>query len=299
MKKSLSICTLILLMLTGCGPSQQSSPSSSLQITDSLNRTVDVPESPNRIISLASSNTEILFALGLDQEIIGTTEFCTYPEAAKSKPRLGGFAPQTFNVEAIAALKPDLVLTSGEFHRPVMESLEKLGIRVAGFQGESIAEIEKNIKAIGRLVHRSKEAESVTAAMKSRLETIQNRVRKLPRKDVFYLVSDDPLMTAGAKSMITEAIEIAGGRNLFADIPGDYVRISDEEVLRRNPAIILLPSLGHDGRTKPPAVLSSLEAVRTNRVYTIDADPISRPAPRIVDAIEQIARILHPEPEPK
>jgi iron complex transport system substrate-binding protein len=269
-------------------------PAIAIGVSDSLGRTVAVPAKANRIVSLASSNTEILFALGLDAEIVGTTEFCTYPEAAKQKPRVGGFAPQTFNVEAIAALKPDLVLAAGEFHRPTIEALERIGVPVAGFQGESFGEIYSNVGSIGRLVGKPAEAAKVVEEMKSSLAAVAKRVAGKPRPTVFYLVSDDPLMTAGGQSMISEAIGLAGGDNVFADLRGDYVRIADEEILRRNPSIVLVPDYGHDGKTAPPRVLAALEAVRRNRVYPVEADPISRPAPRIVRAVERIADMLHP-----
>lgn len=270
-------------------------PPATGSLRDSLGRSIQPPAQAKRIISLASSNTEILFALGLDAEIVGTTEFCTYPEAAKSKPRVGGFAPQTFNIEAIADLKPDLVLAAGDFHRPVIESLERLGITVAGFHAESIADIQQNVRTIGQLVGRSQDADRVVERMRASLNAVTQRVKDRPKPLVFYLVSDDPLMTAGAKSMISDAIHAAGGTNAFADLNGDYIRISDEEILKRNPSVILIPQFGHDGKTSAPRVLSSLDAVKANRVFAVDADSISRPSPRLIHAIEQIAMCLHPE----
>jgi iron complex transport system substrate-binding protein len=283
------------ILCCGCsGP--PAPPAVEIGVRDSLGRTVAVPNQANRIVSLASSNTEILFALGLDAEIVGATEFCTYPEAAKAKTRVGGFAPQTFNVEVIAALKPDLVLAGGELHRPVIESLERIGVPVAGFQGESFRAIQENVESIGRLVGKPDAAAEIVRGMKASLAAVAKRVEGKPRPTVFYLVSDDPLMTAGKNSMITEVISLAGGDNVFADVDGDYPRINDEEILKRNPSIVLVPNYGHDGKTKTPQVLASLEAVRTKHVFVVDADPISRPAPRIVKAVEQIADLLHPKP---
>lgn len=285
----------LVVCLVGCGGTKSNPDVPASTVRDSLNRDVPIPFSAKRIVSLAASNTEILFALGLGDTVIGTTEFCDYPEAAKAKPKVGGFAPQTFNVEAIAAMKPDLVLAAGEFQRPTIEALERLGIAVAGFQGESIQEIGRNIGSIGRLTGQTEAADKVIRDMEAALAAVAKRVEGRPKPKVFYLVSDDPLMTAASKSMISEAISLAGGENIFGDLDGDYVRISDEEVLRRNPGTVLVPQYGHSGRANSPKVLESLEAVKRHRVFPVDADPISRPAPRIVAAVEQIARILHPK----
>jgi iron complex transport system substrate-binding protein len=289
---------LVCLVTIGCGRSAPSIPDVAMTdppVRDSLGRSVPVPVTSSRIVSLAASNTEILFALGLGDAIVGNTEFCDYPDAAKTKPKIGGFAPQTFNVEAIAAMKPDLVLAAGEFQRPTIESLERLGITVAGFQGESIDEIAKNVEAIGKLVRQTNQAKGVVEKMRAALATIAKRVEGKPRPKVFYLVSDDPLMTAASKSMISEAIVLAGGENVFGDLDGDYVRISDEEILKRNPATVLVPQYGHSGRATSPKVLGTMEAVKRQQVFPIEADAISRPAPRIVSAIEQISFILHPK----
>ncbi len=285
----------LIVCLAGCVGQKSKPDVPAPSVRDSLQRNVPIPAAATRIVSLAASNTEILFALGLGDTVIGTTEFCDYPEAAKAKPKVGGFAPQTFNVEAIAAMKPDLVLAAGEFQRPTIEALERLGIAVAGFQGESIDEIGRNIEAIGRLTGRVEAADAVVKGMKAALAAVAKRVDGKTKPKVFYLVSDDPLMTAASKSMISEAITLAGGENVFGDLDGDYVRISDEEVLRRNPATVLVPQYGHSGKATSPKVLAALDAVKRNRVFPIDADPISRPGPRIVKAVEQIALILHPK----
>lgn len=288
---------LVVISCIGCGkgsgPIADVAPA--ISVNDSLGRTVNLAKPAKRIVSMSSSNTEVLFALGLDDEILGVTEFCTYPEAAKAKPKIGQFAPQTFNVERIAALKPDLVLATGELHRPVIEAIERLGIPVASFQGESFDEIYQTIESTGKLVGRDDAAKGIVDSMKKSLTAVADRVRDKPRPKVFYLVSDDPLMTAGKKSMITDAIARAGGENVFADVDGDYPRINDEEVLKRNPEIILVPNYGHDGKTRTPQVLASLDAVKAKRVYTVDADTISRPSPRLVKAVEGIAELLHPK----
>ena len=292
------VWVLLLIGIAGCGrtvPSNSDRVAADRWVRDSLGRTVLAPESAKRIVSLAASNTEILYSLGLGYSIVGVTEFCDFPEEAKAKPKVGGFAPQTFNIELIAALKPDLVLAAGEFHRPTIEALEKVGITVAGFQGESVEEISKNIELIGALTGHPDRALSVVQEMKSVIAAVTKRVERKPRPKVFYLVSDDPLMTAAGKSMISEAITLAGGENIFGDLEGDYVRISDETVLRRNPWIVFVPRYGHSGKATAPKLLETLDAVKQNRVYAIDANPISRPSPRIAKAIADMAQILHPK----
>ena len=243
---------------------------------------------------MSASNTEILFALGLDDEIVGVTQFCSYPPAATRKSHVGGFAAESFSLETIAALEPDLVLAAGSFHQPVIESLEKLGIPVAAFDAPSFHEVYENIAKIGHLTGRIDQAQAIVEGMKSKLDRVTERVRQKPRPTVLYLVSDAPLMSAGPGTVIHEALGLAGGTNVFADAVGQYPRISDEQLLRRNPTVVLFPKYGHDGKTQPPKVLEGLTAVKEKRLYEVNADLISRQTPRLIDAVEQIAELLHP-----
>lgn len=287
---------VLLLVLGGCAPTSVPVPvvGSGIQIKDSLQRTVTLPAPAKRIVCLASSNTEILFALGLDAEVVGTTEFCTYPEAAKAKTRVGGFDPISFDLETIVGLKPDLVLAAGSYHQSAIDALERQGFTVAAFDATTFPEVYENIEKIGELTGRVEAAKTVTGAMKKKLSAIIDRVKGRPQPSVFYLLSDTPLMTAGPKSVINEAIELAGGSPIFPDAEGQYPRISDEELLRRDPRVILFPQYGHDGQTQPPKVMKALSAVREKRLYPVNADLLSRQTPRLIDAVEQIAELLHP-----
>lgn len=286
---------VILLAVVGCAPTTAPVPEGAkIQVVDSLQRTVGLPAPAKKIVCLAPSNTELLFALGLDAEIVGVTEFCTFPEAATKKPRIGGFASESFNLEAIAALKPDLVLASGSFQQPAIDALDKLGLTVAAFDAHSIAEVYTNIEKIGLLTTREEAARTVVGDMKKRMAAVADRVKDKPRPNVLYLVSDAPLMTVGRETVISEALELAGGTNVFADATGQYPRISDEELLRRNPQVILLPRYGHAGRAETPKILDTLTAVKEKRVYVVDADRISRQTPRLCDAVERMAELLHP-----
>lgn len=289
----LMTCVMV-VVLAGCGPSVPVPTGAKVQVVDSLQRPVGLSAPAKRIVCLASSNTEILFALGLDAEVVGVTEFCTYPEAATKKQRVGGFASESFNLEAITALKPDLVLAAGSFHQPVIDALDKLGLTVAAFDARSIAEVYGNIEKIGQLTGREDAARTVVSDMKKRLAAVADRVTDKPRPNVLYLVSDAPLMTVGRDTVISEALELAGATNVFADAAGQYPRISDEELLRRNPQVILLPRYGHAGRAETPKVLATLTAVKEKRVYVVDADRISRQTPRLCDAVEQVEELLHP-----
>jgi iron complex transport system substrate-binding protein len=260
------------------------------------------PRLPRRIVSLAPTLTEDLFAIGAGALLVGDTEFCDYPEAARALPKIGGITARTIHVEGLLALRPDLVVSTGEGQEPVIDTLRRLGVAVEVMKSATIEDTFHAILRMGELTGHRAEASQRVAELRRRIARVREKVGALSlqkRPRVFYQVWDTPLMTAGRGSFIGELIELAGGVNIFAGISGDYSQVSAEAVLQRNPEVILAPD--HHGAPITAAQLvarpgwEQIAAVRSHRFHVIDGDMVSRAGPRLVDALDVFARLLHPE----
>jgi len=293
-------CSLVLIAaalgVVACGPME---PGPAGAIVDDLGRTVQIDEVPRRIVSLAPANTEILFALGLGDRVVGVTEYCNYPPEAGGKEKIGGFA--TPDLERIVALAPDLVLAGGIHQKEVIPGLEEVGLTVFALKPENLAGIMESIRAVGVITGRETAASEVTAQMESRLEAITDETKNVERTPrVLYVTWHDPLWSVGSGDMIHELIEKAGGENIFRDITGHTV-VSLEAVLVRDPEVIIACSGHGEAGDKPfawakqEARLGVTAARRDNRVYEVDADLVGRSGPRAVDALEWFAYFIHPE----
>ncbi|MCS4540872.1 MAG: cobalamin-binding protein [Euryarchaeota archaeon] len=271
-----------------------------LLVKDDLGRSVKISKQPERVISLAPSNTEILFALELGDKIIAVTKFCDYPLNATKKEKIGGFSD--INMEKVVALKPDLVLATGGVQEQIVKELERLNITVIALDAKNITEILANIELVGKVTGQEKSAQELTTNMKQRIKKITGKTKDLTKAQklkIYYEVWHDPLMTAGPETFIHNIIELAGGVNIFADAKIKYPRIDPETILARNPEIIIT-SLGAMGgataeqiKTRPG--WNKIDAVKNNRVYEIDENILRRPGPRIIDGLEAMAKIIHPE----
>jgi iron complex transport system substrate-binding protein len=290
------LASLLLGIVTGCQP--QSQPGN---FTDDLGREVSIEGIPQRIISLAPSNTEVLFALGLEDRVVGVTEFCDYPEAALDKPKVGGFS--TVDVERVVALEPDLILATSVHETKVIPTLEKVGLTVVALAPETLDEVLANIILVGKITGRSQEATRLVAGLEERVKVITDKTESLPegqRPRVFYLTWHDPLMTPGSGTRHDDVILKAGGTNIARDLTG-YAGISLEAVVDANPEVIIAGVGMGSGENLPfqfvltePRLMDT-DARRNNRVYEIDVDLVGRPGPRIVDALEKFAEFIHPE----
>ena len=253
-----------------------------------------------RIISLAPSTTEILFSLGLEDEIVGVTTFCNYPPGAQQKERVGTFSQP--DMERIVYLEPDIIFATSLEQAPVVEKLRTLNMKVTVSDPSTIEELFGSIEGIGELTGRRKKADSVVRHMKSRIGKVASAVKKVPmaeRPKVFIEVWHDPLMSAGRGSFVDELIDIAGGVNIAHDSPRPYSYFSAEQVIMRDPDYIIL---GYMSRQRPVDFLKArmgwgeISAVRDNRVYNdINSDLFLRPGPRLVEGLEQIHRKLYPK----
>ncbi|HHV79591.1 MAG TPA: cobalamin-binding protein [Firmicutes bacterium] len=308
-KRILLIVTLILaisVLAAGCSrqPAEKTGVTGAtdvrVTVTDGLNRRVEIKGVPKRVVSLAPSNTEIVFALGAGTTLVGVDEYSDYPEETKKIPRVGGFSNP--NLELIIASKPDLILAD-DIHTSMIDQLSKVGCPVVLLRGNSPAEVQHNIQIVGQILDKTKEAEALVADIKKRLEAVKQKVQSVPpekRPKVFYEVYSDPIMTAGPKTLIHSIIEAAGGQNVASDAATDWPQYSSEMIVQKNPEVILFPYF-HGGesltvekiKTRPG--WSGISAVLKKRVYPIDANIISRPGPRIAQAVEELARLFYPE----
>jgi len=265
---------------------------------DEVGREVTVLFPPKRIVSLAPNITEVLFSLGLDEEIAGDSVHCNFPEKAKTKIRVGSYI--SLDYEKIASVKPDLVIATGTGNtRDMVDRLEQLGFPAYVIYPKNFEDILKSIIHIGQVVNREKEARAIIEGMKKRTHRVTELTKNLPRPKVFVQIGDAPMVTVGKGSFTDDLIRLAGGENIAKTEKEAYPRFGMEEILKRSPEVIVISSMNPTGDY--PKVLQewnrwqTISAVKNGRVHIINSDLIDRPSPRIVEGLEELARILHPE----
>ena len=259
---------------------------------------------PNKIISLAPSTTEIVFALGLDEKVVAVSNYSAWI-AAGNMTSIGDFSNP--NMEVIATLDPDLIIATGGVQGETVGTLRDLGYKVLVLNPDSINGVLKNIELVGNATGKTTEAKTLIDNINGRIDTVVNKVASAASNPtVYYEVWYDPtsLWTAGAKAWQNELFEKAGGVNIFADQDLEYFQSSAEAVIERNPDVILLPEEGM-GKGEPFWVSlnavkarpgwSSISAVQNDRLCTVDSNTIARAGPRVADIIEDLAEAFHPE----
>lgn len=282
-------------------PEKEELPSFPLTIVDDLGREVKIQKLPQRIISLAPSNTEILFALGLEDKIVGVTQYANYPEAAKAKPRVAGYS--TPDMEKVVSLEPDLILAQSIHEKTVLPVLENLGLTVIVTSAKSLDAVLQDITLMGQIMGKSRAAARLVDDLSDRIEAVAAKTEGLTpeqRPRVLYVIWHDPIWTMGSETFSNDLIQKAGGANIFADDFKKSRVVSLEAVVVRNPQVIIVSGMGTTGdliynSIKAHPRLSAVEAIVKGRVYQIDGDIIERPGPRIVDGLEQVARFIQPE----
>jgi len=272
-----------------------------LQIVDQSGRTVTLDGIPQRIISIAPANTEILFALGLGDRIVGVTSYCNYPAEALEKEQVGGFS--TPDMEKIIALEPDVIFAAPIHEAEVIPQLENLGLKVIALTPATIDETYDAIELVGLVTGVQETAASLIEDMRSSINSVTSLVANLSdeeRPNVFYIVWHDPLMTAGYDTLQGQLIELAGGKNIFANL-SDYVTVSIESVLDGEPEVIIAGTSMGSGAEAPfewaqeESRLQETEALNEGKVFSINTDLVGRFGPRIVDALYEMFRLIHPE----
>jgi len=267
-------------------------------VTDDIGRSVKITPAPKRIISLAPGITEMLYALGLADNIAGVTTFCDWPAAARTKQKIGGFTNPS--IEKIVSLKPDLIIATADGNRQdTVQQLEKLGLPVYIINPADTNGVLRNILQIGKITNRKDAAGKLADRLQKRLNNITAQIRHKKKPRVFFQLGQEPLFTAGSKTLINEAIERAGGINVAGLDTARYPVYSAEGVIASSPEIIVFAPMIND--KKSVAVknywqkFKDISAVKNNKIYPIDADLINRASPRIFDAIEIMASIFHPD----
>jgi iron complex transport system substrate-binding protein len=269
----------------------------SRELKDELGRHVTLPDNPQRVVCLAPSLTETVYALGLGAVVVAVTDFTDYPPEARTKPSVGGLTDAS--LERIISLRPDLVLAMKELNRQeTVEELEHVGIPVFVVDPQGLQGILASIQHVGDALNRSSDARRLLKRLEERRVAVNARVKILPRLKVLVVIWYDPVITAGSRSFINDVISAAGAESITADMAQAWPEISLEEVLRRSPDFVLLVRGVHGGITledlKTRAGWDQLKAVRDNHVIYM-GERLFRPSPVVFDALEQLAKELHPE----
>ena len=255
-------------------------------VTDDFNRTVDIQKRPERIVSLAPSNTEILFAIGAGDRVVGVTTFCDYPPEAAKISKIGGFS--TVSIEAVVNLTPDLVLASYGNGEATVKALQNLNLTVVATNPRNLAEILEDIELIGEVTGNPDRADSIVRGMREEIRAVREETERLPdgvKPRVLYVVWTDPLYSAGSDTFPADLIQTAGGINIV-DSPG-WPAVSIESVVDSDPNIIICSGMGGGSYTIKDwilnnTVLQATDAVKNGRVYAIDdPDLTERAGPRI------------------
>ena len=266
--------------------------------SDELGRKVIIAHPPQRIISIAPSVTEILFALDLGERIVGVSSYCNYPPEAKRKERVGGYINPS--MEKIVALHPDLVIQTADGDlKTFVDRLASLGIPIYITNPRSVTEVMDSILGIGEVTSTSKGAQNLVSSMGQKIQDIHRRVQGQPQPRVLHAMSVDPLISSGKGTFVHDLILLAGGKNVAETARGKHPQLSMEEVMARDPEVILLSAmLSSDSLQEQKKWWQrwrEISAVRSGRIYAVEADLILRPSPRIVKGLKEVARALHPE----
>ncbi len=267
-------------------------------VTDQLGRRVNVPDAPQRIIALAPSITEIIYALGEERRLRGVTQFSDYPEAALALPQVGSYV--NLDLEKIVALRPDLCIAVKDGNpKAVIDKLEALHIPVYAVDPRDLESVMEAISAIGRLLGAGEHADRIIARMAKRVEKVKATVAKARHyPKVFFQIGITPIVSIGSGTFIHELIVMAGGRNLAqGKVP--YPRFSKEQVLSLAPEIFIITSMDRDGLFEQIQAewqkWPDMPAVKNNRILLVDSNLLDRAGPRLVDGLELLARLIHPE----
>jgi iron complex transport system substrate-binding protein len=314
--------TIVVLAMVGCAPKEndnsklkvkgieenlndnseeknEQDQSFPIEIEDNFGNKETIEEEPMKIVSLAPNNTEVLFALGLGDKVIGVTSYCDYPAEAATKELIGDYSGN--NLEKIVELNPDLVLVYGAGNEEENKVLRDAGIKVLGFMPETIDAVIKDIETVGKATGKSKEAADLIEAMNQKKNDILDKVKGQKEVKVFYEIWHDPLMAAGKGSFMDELITLAGGKNIAEDAEGAYPQYDLEQLIERDPELYLAAQDMPDKTAESIKLrvgYENISAIKNDRIYLFEgneANVVSRPGPRIIEALELVAKVIYPE----
>lgn len=291
-------------LAAGCGerggarpPPPPASADSSVSLLDDAGRTVTLPHPARRIVALVPSVTETVVALGAADRLVGRTDFDHGPAVDRLPSIGGGLDP---SVETLVSLRPDLVLGWETTGRPELrDRLTALGIPVFSIKTEDTTDVFRAVRNVGRLTGRTRAADSLAASLRGELEAVRASVAGAARPTVFYMAWNDPPLTAGPKTFVSQVIEVAGGRNVFADQAALWPTVSIEEIVRRQPEFVVVPR-GEQGAERVEAMKRApgwreLRALREGRGVMVPAEVVNQPGPRLGEAARAMRDAIHPE----
>lgn len=286
---------LALLAVAPAAAAPAETAADSLVLRDDLGREIRLAGPPDRIVSLVPAATELLFALGAGDRLVGRTRYGVHPPAARDVPSVGqGLRP---SLELVAERRPDLVIVfAGPETRGTVDRLEALGTAALGLELNTFGDLERNVRRLGRLTGRAGAAGRLLDRIDCQLRRVAEAVEGVPRPRVYYEVWSDPPVTVGRGSYLDSLLRVAGGRNVFGDLEAPSPRVGLESVTDRNPDLVLV-ARRRDGEGARPARRPgwrAVPAVREGRVRTVDGDLVHRLGPRVGEAARALAGVLHP-----
>ncbi len=262
-----------------------------IQLKDGTGAAVILKSEPKRIVSIVPSVTEMVYAVGLGDRLVGATAWCTYPEEAKKLPKVGDV---NINIEAVLALKPDLVVADVSMSSATIDKLRELGIPVLAVNARNISEMLDALVLLGTAGGRGDDARLLAASLSDRVEKVRRAAAAAKsRPSVFVEIWNEPLMTAGGGTYVDELITLAGGRNIAGKTTG-WPMFSSEAVIAENPDLIILTNFNR-GEAMGRKAWAGLAAVKSGNVVEFNPDLLVRACPRLVDGLEMLAKLLHPE----
>lgn len=296
--RTLILFPLAFCFFSGCRAKNPNSVTTSerRQITDDSGKRISIPSQVDRVVSLAPNLTEIVFAIGGGDRLVGRTSYCDFPVAAKAVAEVGD--TQTPSLERIIALKPQVVLVSTASQLEVFtKQLQDHDIAVFVTDPRDLEGVFGSIENVGEILGLTDKAKQTVDALKRRVVAVEEKIKGKARVRVFYQLSGEPLYTIGRDSFENDLIQRAGGISVTADVPGAWPKYSAEAALATRPEAIILPTGGSMGEANARVAepLKRSPAVSQGQVYKINGDHLVRPGPRVVDGIEEMARALHPE----
>jgi iron complex transport system substrate-binding protein len=304
--KTVAAVAILLFFSAAAHPSQTPVPPSNAspsyrQVTDELGRTIRVPQSIHRIVSLAPNLTETVYALGLQDRLVGDTDYCDFPPDAQQKPKVGGAINPS--LETIASLHPDIVLVTKSLNRiETVNALDSLGIPSYATDPHTVEAIINSTERLADLLGAAETGANVAKDMERRIAAVRDRISSLPQRRVLFVVWTEPLISIGKDTFIADALQHAGGVSVI-DSSQSWPQINLEEVVRQQPEFLVFADSHSDNPAQTTDKLADLpgwrvlDAVKHHR-FAFISDAVNRPAPRMASAIEDLARQLHPEAFP-
>ncbi|MDL2269380.1 cobalamin-binding protein [Desulfosarcina sp. OttesenSCG-928-A07] len=292
------VAFLACLVFPVLSPALAGSPSAAAPVSDPIKEHISVSPQPQRIVALAPSITEILFSLGLSHRVVGVTRFSDYPPEATTLPHVGSYVQ--LDIEKIVSLKPDLCIAIRDGNpESVINRLESINLPVYTVNPQNLSSVMEALLELGRLLDAESQAEKIVSDMQARVETVRRKVATAPKKPgVFFQIGISPIVSVGSHTFINELITLSGGVNLAAgDTP--YPRFSREAVIHLKPDILIITSMTRqavfEAVKREWEQWTAIPAVQNGRIYLVDSNILDRPTPRLVEGLEMLARLIHPE----